>query len=122
MLAGGGLQQKVLALRKEPEIDVMQAVPVQQVVCENIHRAVNSIMARTPVRPACFAGTGSGAGTGIPSPAIKRPCGGEFPGGKEGHSPHKDSRCRGGNLRNGSNAGVEKNSKEMESQINLEKV
>lgn len=32
--------------------------------------------------------------------------GGEFPVGKEGHSPHKDSRRRGGNLRNGSNAGV----------------
>jgi len=51
MLVGGGPQQKVLALRKELEIDVMQAVPAQQVVCENIYRAVASGMARTPVRP-----------------------------------------------------------------------
>ena len=52
MLVGGGPQQKVLALRKEPEIDVMQAVSVQQVVCENIYRAVTSGTGRAPVRPA----------------------------------------------------------------------
>ena len=75
MLVGGGPQQKVLALRKEPEIDVMQAVPMQQVVCENIYRAVSSGTVRTSVQPACFAGSGSGAGTGTASPAIKRPCG-----------------------------------------------
>lgn len=35
-------------------------------------------------------------------------CGGEFSAGKEGTSPqiHKDSRRKGGNLRNGSNAGA----------------
>ena len=51
MLVGGGPQQKVLALRKEPEIDVMQAVSVQQVVCENIYRAVTSGTVRPPVQP-----------------------------------------------------------------------
>ena len=75
MLAGGGLQQKVLALRKEPEIDVMQAVSVQQVVCENIYRAVTSGMVRTPVRPTCIAGPGSAGVPGFSSPAIKWPCG-----------------------------------------------
>ena len=75
MLVGGGPQQKVLALRKEPEIDVMQAVSVQQVVCENIYRAVTSGAVRAPVRPACIAGTGSTGVPGFASPAIKRPCG-----------------------------------------------
>ena len=51
MLVGGGPQQKVLALRKEPEIDVMQAVSVQQVVCENIYGAVTSGSVRSPVLP-----------------------------------------------------------------------
>ena len=86
MLVGGGPQQKVLALRKEPEMDVMQAVPVQQVVCENIYRAVTSGMARAPVRPTWIAGTGSGSGPGISSPAIKRPCG-VNPRRGEGQSP-----------------------------------
>ena len=75
MLVGGGPQQKVLALRKEPEIDVMQAVSVQQVVCENIYRAVASGTCRAPVRPPWIAGAGSGAGAGSTSPAIKWPCG-----------------------------------------------
>lgn len=86
MLADGGPQQKVLALRKEPEIDVMQAVPVQQVVCENIYRAVASGMARAPVRPTCFAGTGSSGVPGVTSPAIKRPFG-VNPRRGEGQSP-----------------------------------
>ena len=74
-LADGGPRQKVLALRKEPEIDVMQAAPVQQAVCENIYRAVSSGMARTPVRPSCIAGTGSAGVPGFTSPAIKWPFG-----------------------------------------------
>ena len=75
MLVGGGPQQKVLALRKEPEIDVMQAVSVQQVVCENIYRAVTSGSVRTPVLPSWIAGVGSTGVPGITSPAIKWPCG-----------------------------------------------
>ena len=75
MLVGGGPQQKVLALRKEPEIDVMQAASVQQVVCENIYRAVPSGSVRSPVLPSCIAGTGSAGVPGFSSPAIKRPCG-----------------------------------------------
>ena len=75
MLADGGLPQKVLALRKEPEIDVMQAVPMQQAVCENIYRAVTSGSVRAPVRPPWIAGVGSPGVPGISSPAIKRPCG-----------------------------------------------
>ena len=86
MLVGGGLQQKVLALRKEPEIDVMLAVSVQQVVCENIYRAVSSGAVRAPVLPAWVAGPGSGAGSGATSPAIKRPCG-VNPRRGEGQSP-----------------------------------
>ena len=86
MLVGGGPQQKVRVLRKEPEIDVMQAVSVQQVVCENVYRAVPSGLARTPVLPTCIAGTGSGAGAGFTSPAIKRPCG-VNPRRGEGQSP-----------------------------------
>ena len=76
--------KKVLSLRKEPEIDVMQAVPVKQVVCENIYRAVNSGMARSPVRPAWVAGAGSAGVPGVTSPAIKMAFGGEFPEGEEG--------------------------------------
>ena len=86
MLVGGGPQQKVLALRKEPEIDVIQAVSVQQVVCENIYRAVTSGTVRPPVQPACIAGTGSAGVPGISSPAIKRPCG-VNPRRGEGQSP-----------------------------------
>ena len=67
--------KKVLALRKEPEIDVMQAVPVQQVVCENIYRAVTSGTVRAPVQPTCIAGIGLPGAPGIPSPAIKWPFG-----------------------------------------------
>lgn len=78
--------KKVLAIRKEPEIDVMQAVPVQQVVCENIYKAVASGMARAPVRPACIAGSGSTGVPGTASPAIKRPCG-VNPRRGEGQSP-----------------------------------
>ena len=78
--------KKVLALRKEPEIDVMQAVSVQQVVCENIYRAVPSGLARTPVHPAWVAGTGSAGVPGFTSPAIKRPCG-VNPRRGEGQSP-----------------------------------
>ena len=85
-LADGGLPQKVRVLRKEPEIDVMQAVPMQQVVCENIYRAVASGSVRAPVRPACFAGSGSTGVPGIASPAIKRPCG-VNPRRGEGQSP-----------------------------------
>ena len=51
MLVGGGPQQKVLVLRKEPEIDAMREASMQQVVCENIYRAVSSGMARAPVQP-----------------------------------------------------------------------
>lgn len=86
MLVGGGPRQKVLALRKEPEINVMQAASVQQVVCENIYRAVASGTVRAPVLPACIAGSGSGAGAGAASPAIKRPCG-VNPRRGEGQSP-----------------------------------
>ena len=86
MLVGGGPQQKVLALRREPEIDVMQAVLVQQVACENIYRAVSSGTVRTPDPPTWIAGPGSGAGTGSTSPAIKRPCG-VNPRRGEGQSP-----------------------------------
>ena len=86
MLVGGGPQQKVLALRRELETDVMQAVSVQQVVCENIYRAVASGVARSPVRPAWIAGTGSTGVPGITSPAIKRPCG-VNPRRGEGQSP-----------------------------------
>ena len=78
--------KKVLALRKEPEIDVMQAVPVQQVVCENIYRAVTSGAVRSPVRPAWIAGPGSTGVPGFASPAIKRPCG-VNPRRGEGQSP-----------------------------------
>lgn len=67
--------KKVLALRKEPEIDVMQAVPVQQVVCENIYRAVTPGPVRPPVRPAWIAGVGLTGAPGISSPAIKWPFG-----------------------------------------------
>ena len=42
--------KKVLALRKEPEIDVMQAASVQQVAYENIYKAVTSGTVLTPVR------------------------------------------------------------------------
>ena len=101
--------KKVLALRKEPEINVLQAVPVQQVVCENIYRAVASGMARTPALPSWTAGTGSGTGTGTSCRAIKMAFRGRIsPEGKEGTSPqiNKDSRRKGGNLRNGSNAGT----------------
>ena len=75
MLVGGGPQQKVLALRKEPEIGVMREVPVQQAVCENMYRAVTSGTVRTPVRPSWIAGPGSAGVPGLASPAIKRPCG-----------------------------------------------
>ena len=75
MLVGGGPKQKVLALRKEPEIDVIQAVSMQQVVCENIYRAVSSGAVRAPVLPTWFAGSGSTGVPGFTSPAIKRPCG-----------------------------------------------
>ena len=78
--------KKVLALRKEPEIDDMQAVSVQQVVCENIYKAVPSGAVRPPVLPACIAGTGSSGVPGIPSPTIKRPCG-VNPRRGEGQSP-----------------------------------
>ena len=84
--------------------DVMQEVQLQHLACVSIYRAGASGSARAPVLLACIAGSGLGAGTGVSPPAIKA-FGGEFPGGKEGYSPHKDSRCIGGNLRNGSNAG-----------------
>ena len=84
MLVGGGPQQKVLALRKEPEIDVMQAVPVQQVVCENIYRAGASGLVRARVRRACIAGAGLVTGAGFACRAIKRPVGVNFPEGKRG--------------------------------------
>ena len=74
-LADGGLPQKVLALRRELEIDVMQAVSVQQVVCENIYRAGTSGPVRTPVRPSWIAGSGSAGVPGTASPAIKWPSG-----------------------------------------------
>ena len=86
MLVGGGPQQKVLALRKEPEIDVMRAVPVQQAVRESIYKAVPSGLVRTPVLPAWIAGTGSTGVPGVSSPAIKRPCG-VNPRRGEGQSP-----------------------------------
>ena len=86
MLVGGGPQQKVLALRKEPEIDVMRAVPVQQAVRESIYKAVTSGLVRTPVLPAWVAGPGSTGVPGFPSPAIKRPCG-VNPRRGEGQSP-----------------------------------
>ena len=54
---------------------------------ENICRAGTSGSARTPVRPAWVAGTGSGAGSGASPPAIKMAFGGEFPEGEEGVSP-----------------------------------
>ena len=49
MLVGGGPQQKVLALRKEPEIDVMQAVSMQQVEHESIYKAGTSGVVRARV-------------------------------------------------------------------------
>ena len=67
--------KKVLALRKEPEIYVMQAVPVQQVVCENIYKALTSGMARAPVQPSWVAGACSAGTPGVSSPAIKWPSG-----------------------------------------------
>ena len=50
-------------------------------------KAGTSGAARAPVRLACIAGTGSGAGTGTAPPAIKMAFGGEFPEGEEGVSP-----------------------------------
>ena len=85
-LADGGLPQKVLALRREPEIGVMREVPVQQAVRESICRAVTSGMVRTPVQPTWLAGAGSTGVPGITSPAIKRPCG-VNPRREEGQSP-----------------------------------
>ena len=85
-------------------IDVMQEEQLQLQDFVSIYRAGTSGSARTPVRLPWIAGTGLGTGAGFAPPAIKA-FGGEFPGGKEGYSPHKDSRCIGGNLRNGSNAG-----------------
>ena len=78
--------KKVLALRKEPEIDVMQAVPVQQAVRESICRAVTSGAVRAPVLPSWIAGAGSPGVPGVASPAIKRPCG-VNPRRGEGQSP-----------------------------------
>ena len=75
MLADGGLPQKVLALRKALAIDVMRAVPIQQVEHESIFRAVTSGVARAPVRPSWLAGFGSPGVPGVASPAIKWPCG-----------------------------------------------
>ena len=86
MLVGGGPQQKVLALRRELETGVMQAVSSQQVVRENIYRAVSSGTVRTPVLPSCLAGAGLAGVPGITSPAIKRPCG-VNPRRGEGQSP-----------------------------------
>ena len=75
--------KKVLALRKEPEIDVMQAVLQPHPECESICRAGASGKARTPVLLSWFAGSGSGASTGPTSPAIKMAFGGEFPEGED---------------------------------------
>ena len=71
----GGLQQKVLALRKELETGVMREVLMQQAVRESIYRAVASGTVRTPVQPTCIAGVGSTGVPGTASPAIERPCG-----------------------------------------------
>ena len=50
-------------------------------------RAGASGTARSPVRLAWVAGTGSGTSTGTTPPAIKMAFGGEFPEGEEGVSP-----------------------------------
>lgn len=85
----------------------MQAASVQQVVCENIYRAVASGMARTRALRSCIAGAAFRLPGGTSSPAIDpEVVGGEFSEGKEGISPkYMRSHGAGGNLRNGSNAG-----------------
>ena len=94
----GGHLRKGVAQRKAYVIDIIQE-DRGQIRCVSICRVAISGTVRLPGWAAWTCATRFRTGTGSTSPAIKTAFGGEFPGGKEGYSPYKDSRCRGGNLR-----------------------